>query len=297
MSSDPLRWLTQENAYERWSRRGEDSKEFLDSTLIFSYFLTRLFLKTFRTSFKTNQQHIRHALLLLKNEIWALLIITNLYHIGSFQKPVSNKKYKNQTNKRPLLLVHGIWHNNSAFFLLKHFLRKRGWNNIFYVDLQTTRFSIPELAEQLRDSVENILKKTEKQKIDLIAHSLGGIISRYYIQFLGGGSKVKNLITLGTPHRGTSLSFLGLHESMRSLRPTGRFMNYLNNHKLPAGVQYISIWSQFDFMILPPENAMLLSSQAEDPLDITNIETSIVGHGGFLVSKDTFQTITNSLKI
>ena len=296
MRSDALQWLTQENVYEKWGRRVKDSKEFLDSTFLFSYFFSRGILKFGKKLLKTNQQQISQFLQLTKNELWALLIITNLYHIGSFQKPVLEARKSSQPNKRPLLLIHGIWHNSSAFFMLKRYLRKSGWNYIFYIDLQTARFSIPELAEQLRDYVESILKETGKKRIDFIAHSLGGIISRYYIQFLGGKEKVKNLITLGTPHRGTTLSFLGLHESMRSLRPTGRFMNKLNSEKLPPNVHYTSIWSPFDFMILPPENAILSPSQAINPTTVMNIETPIVSHGGFLVSKNTFKTIMNVLQ-
>lgn len=297
MRLNELRWLTQENVSEKWARRVQDSKEFVDSTLLFSYFLSRGILSLTRKLLKTNQRQMNQIFHLAKNELWALLIITNLYHIGSFQKPVLEKRKLSSPNKRPILLIHGIWHNSSAFFILKRHLRKMGWNYIFYIDLQTSRFSIPELSNQLRDYVESILKETGKKRIDLIAHSLGGIISRYYIQFLGGGHRVKNLITLGTPHRGTTLSFLGLHESMRSLRPTGHFMNKLNNEKLPTGVNYTSIWSPFDFMILPPENAKLAPSQAINPMNVRNIKTPIVSHGGFLVSKVTFKTIMNVLEI
>ena len=44
------------------------------------------------------------------------------------------------------------------------------------------------------------------ERIHVIGHSLGGLITRYYVQRLGGDSRVHTLVTLGTPHQGTQLA-------------------------------------------------------------------------------------------
>ena len=62
--------------------------------------------------------------------------------------------------------------------------------------------TIRERAMVVRKAVEIARQKTGKQKVHLVAHSMGGLDSRYYISKLGGGKTVATLVTIATPHRG-----------------------------------------------------------------------------------------------
>jgi triacylglycerol lipase len=63
-------------------------------------------------------------------------------------------------------------------------------------------------AELLKVRVEEVLRETGKERVNIIAHSAGGIDSRYMIWNYGMGSRVASLTTLGTPHQGAELADL-----------------------------------------------------------------------------------------
>ena len=58
--------------------------------------------------------------------------------------------------------------------------------------------------------IERILAQTPSQKIDIIGHSMGGLIGLYYVKKLGGHTRVRKLIMMGTPVRGTWAALAGV---------------------------------------------------------------------------------------
>lgn len=67
--------------------------------------------------------------------------------------------------------------------------------------------SVPARAQELVAAIEAL----PHERIDLIAHSLGGLDARYALAHLGLASRVRSLVTVGTPHRGTPIADL-LHK-------------------------------------------------------------------------------------
>lgn len=62
-------------------------------------------------------------------------------------------------------------------------------------------------AKDLKEKVDKIIDDTKVSKVDLVAHSMGGLVAREYLEFLDN-TKVDQLITLGTPHHGAPESYL-----------------------------------------------------------------------------------------
>ncbi len=58
-------------------------------------------------------------------------------------------------------------------------------------------------ARVVAERVERLIRHHPRERIDLVGHSEGGLIGRYYVQKLNGAHRVRHLVTLGTPHRGT----------------------------------------------------------------------------------------------
>jgi pimeloyl-ACP methyl ester carboxylesterase len=56
----------------------------------------------------------------------------------------------------------------------------------------------------MQPAVEEMLDKTYADKVDIVAHSMGGLVSRTYLELLGGGENVRKLVTLGTPYEGAA---------------------------------------------------------------------------------------------
>ena len=74
--------------------------------------------------------------------------------------------------------------------------------------------------EDLATAIEKLTAESGYEKVHVIGHSLGGLITRYYVQRMGGHERVHTVVTLGTPHQGTALARAGsVLPLIRQLRP------------------------------------------------------------------------------
>jgi triacylglycerol lipase len=111
---------------------------------------------------------------------------------------------------------------------------------------------------------------------------MGGLSTRYYVKHLEGAHKVDDVVTLGSPHHGTSSSYFGLWtEGAREMVPGSAFLNDLNSpDETPNGsdssaiIQYTSIYSSADTVINPYTSSIINGAK--------NIEISGVSHSGLL---------------
>lgn len=110
--------------------------------------------------------------------------------------------------QHPIILLHGIAFRDdmpfSSWGHIPEFLKKGG-ANVYLGGLDAWN-SVVDNAELLKKRVEEILALTGAKKVNLIAHSKGGLDSRYMISKLGMGEKVASLTTISTPHRGTAFA-------------------------------------------------------------------------------------------
>lgn len=113
-----------------------------------------------------------------------------------------------ESTKYPVLLVHGMMVKDfslwPAFRGITDFLRKQ--NVTVYVSNQDGVGSVETNAAQLKQEIEEILEKENCNKVNIIAHSKGGVDSRYMISRLDMADRVASLTTLSTPHHGSGLS-------------------------------------------------------------------------------------------
>ncbi len=107
----------------------------------------------------------------------------------------------------PIVLAHGfmgsptsIW----AFLNVKEALEADG--HIVY-EGEVPPFHSPQVrAEQLAPTVDRALAESGADKVNIIAHSMGGVDSRYLISTMGYGDRVASLTTISSPHRGTNIA-------------------------------------------------------------------------------------------
>lgn len=106
--------------------------------------------------------------------------------------------------KYPVMLIHGIGYRDGNFDRywgrIPGFLEKHGAR--VYFGNQDAFGSIEDNAAQLKVSAEKVLEAAGAEKLNLIAHSKGGIEARFMISCLGMAQKTASLTTLATPHRG-----------------------------------------------------------------------------------------------
>lgn len=117
---------------------------------------------------------------------------------------------KNQLNcpsdNTPVVFVHGWGSDASAFDEMDELFKKCG----IRTHRDTTNNVNPDLIKNraiiLRNQIDEFKRETGAKKVNIIAHSMGGLISRYYIKYLNGNSFVDKLIMLGTPNHGSNLA-------------------------------------------------------------------------------------------
>lgn len=108
----------------------------------------------------------------------------------------------------PIVLVHGIAIKDVKFFKafgrIEKVLKKQGYS-VFTA--KTDGFgTIENNAGQLKDYIDKLLENEHTEKVNLIAHSKGGLDSKYMIENLGMENAVASLTTLCTPHKGSPIA-------------------------------------------------------------------------------------------
>ena len=122
--------------------------------------------------------------------------------------------------KYPLVLVHGIFMRDWPIFnywgRIPEELERNG-ARIYYGEHQSAR-PVFESAKELADRIRWIVTKTGAEKVNIIAHSKGGLDCRYAIKHYGIGPLVASLTTVNSPHRGCRFAERLLRVSPRWLK-------------------------------------------------------------------------------
>jgi len=158
---------------------------------------------------------------------------------------------KRQRDLRTLVFVHGLAANRSGFLPLQTFLKLQGHDRQYCFNYRSAG-SLEALALCLKRDVDAQIRGG---RIDLVAHSMGGLVARFYLQQLGGARRVDRLITLGTPHLGTYAATFMPSALVRQLLPEGPFIRHLNALPPPKGLQVTSIVAGRDLLVQPVEAA------------------------------------------
>ena len=160
--------------------------------------------------------------------------------------------------KNPVVLVHGWLDKQEIFNTMKPYLEKEGWS-VFTLNLVPNNGSkpLPELAEQLETFITD--KLDASQKFDLLGFSMGGLVTRYYLQRMGGNERVERYINVSAPNNGTLTAFSLPLAGIKQMRPKSEFLQDLNSdvESCLEKIQVTWMWTPFDLMILPADSTRL----------------------------------------
>ncbi len=162
-----------------------------------------------------------------------------------------------RSSRNSVLLVHGIWDTGKIFHQMSSYLSSLGWS-VYTLDLSPNNGDSP--LEHLAEQVEDFISRTfpRSMPLDLVGFSMGGIVSRYYVQRLGGLARVQRFITLSSPHKGTWLAYGSYRPGCTQMRPDSQFLNQLNSElKQLEQINFTSIWTPLDTMIIPASSSQL----------------------------------------
>ncbi len=175
----------------------------------------------------------------------------------------------------PVLLLHGFTDNRSVFVLLRRALGAGGLRRVETYNYSPLTLDLRVTARHLARRVEELCERSGQDRVDLVGHSLGGLVGRYYVQRLGGDARVRTLVTLGTPHGGTRVApFMDAHPLVRQMRPDSPVMAELRAPAPGCRTRCVAFWSEFDALMAPTGTARI----DHPDLDATNIEVTGIGH-------------------
>lgn len=154
------------------------------------------------------------------------------------------------------VLVHGFFQSEwRCYGFLKHDLEKRGVECLVpSLKPADARDGIPALAEQLKREIDT--RFGTREPILLVGFSMGGLVSRHYLQELGGAKRCKALVTISSPHHGTHLASFYPGEGAEQMRIGSGWLARLaaTEHRL-GKMPVVSYRTPADLVILPSRSS------------------------------------------
>ncbi|MBO2457391.1 esterase/lipase family protein [Actinomadura violacea] len=220
---------------------------------------------------------------------------------------------------RPVVLVHGTFENMAFNWQkLSPALKKAGYcvyalnyGGAKDAPIQGTG-EIAASAGQLSAFVDKVLAATGASKVDMVGHSQGGMMPRYYLKFLGGASKVNKLIGIVPSNHGTNLdglvalgSLLGITQAVVKAAPSAGeqitdsdFLKNLNaGGDTVPGVQYIVLSTKYDEVVTPYTSEFLNGSNAQNVLLQDKCANDTNAHVGIAFDPVMIKFVENSLDV
>jgi len=189
--------------------------------------------------------------------------------------------------RNPVLLVHGIADDARGMERMALWLRTQGWE-VHTLDLTPNwgQRGIVPLAEQLAAFAKQTFGE---RKFDLVGYSMGGLVSRYYVQRLGGARRVERFVTLSAPHHGTQMARLLANQAVREMRPGSGFLRDLARDagQLRA-VKFTSLYTPWDIVIVPAKSSVMPQAR--------NVKVRVGSHPGMILRMASLRAVVEALR-
>jgi len=182
------------------------------------------------------------------------LVVRSLLHGEAAPDPVGGAR-------APVILLHGFGTSSAVTTPLARYLRRELGRPVFRVPLGGR---LPIHLGDVRDNAERVLAEIERRAaesgfpyVDVVGHSLGGLVATYLLKALDRGRHVRRVITLGTPHRGTPAALFGalllglFSRAIWQMIPGSPLLRQLARLPVPAGSELVAVASDADDLVPP----------------------------------------------
>jgi pimeloyl-ACP methyl ester carboxylesterase len=149
---------------------------------------------------------------------------------------------------RPVIVIHGYAMNRANFIPMAKRLAAAGLGPVIGFEYWSLG-KVVDAAKRLTTLVTDVCKRTGAASVDIIGHSMGGVIARYFVLKLSGDQRVTHLITIGAPHAGTEVSAIGIGRARKELQRNSALVQRLAAAPLPTHTDVTVIWSRADALV------------------------------------------------
>jgi len=132
----------------------------------------------------------------LGGELSALLTVARDLVAGAWHSRTDSDPPR-EHGGTPILLAHGLFGDITNFRTLRRHLEGRGFTT-FHDFSYSPQLDVQRLAPLLEDRIDTCCGEAGAAQVDVVGHSLGGVVARYLLA-TGGGGRIRRLVTLGSP--------------------------------------------------------------------------------------------------
>ena len=201
--------------------------------------------------------------------------------------------------KTAVLLVHGFSDSHYVWKNFEDWFTDDGINDVYDIDLVPSTGNITLLSKQVSAKVNEIINKTGADKVDIVAHSMGGLVVREYTNSNDYGNDINKFIMIATPNQGVLISnfdvFFSLNNTIatKQMSSGSAFIRKLNSYPLNdnisyfiiAGTKYESYGFLYDGLVLETETLLENVSYTSFPLS----------HFELIENPDVYQAVKKKL--
>lgn len=196
----------------------------------------------------------------------------------------------------PIVLLPGFAGSNSALRPLSRYLEHALKRPVVSLHLGLGTGDIRRMALRVDAQLAELSRAPDFEYADIVGHSLGGLVAAYVLKHNDRGRRVRRVVTLGSPHRGTPKAWWGVvtlglvSPSMWQMLPHRGLLRWLEAAPVPPGSELVAVAALED-TVVPPRFAVLRRLPGHSNRGLPG-----VGHFGLIFSRAAFRLVVDALK-
>jgi triacylglycerol esterase/lipase EstA (alpha/beta hydrolase family) len=216
-------------------------------------------------------------------EALAFAVVVVTWPLGHF----GGRRPGGARGRRPVLLVHGWSLNRASMLVLAARLRSDG-REVLAINYPSLRTETDAKWPTVAAAIRALAQTSPDGRVDVVGHSLGGVLVRAAARDAELRSMIGNVVTLGSPHHGTALAFVGRRYGLIQLRPHSHYLDRLaSEDRLAEATNVTTVASPFDTIVFPTDTAHLSGG--------LNVTIDAIGHHTLLYSARVYALLRENL--
>jgi triacylglycerol esterase/lipase EstA (alpha/beta hydrolase family) len=192
--------------------------------------------------------------------------------------------------KVAILLVHGYGCNRAMWLKFSKGLSRQGYASEG-INLEPPLGSIDDYPQIIENGVQALLHKTGASQVTIVAHSMGGLASRAFLNVSTPqqNQRICKVITLGTPHQGTVHASIGQGNNTRQMRRNSPWRDALAARERAEDIaKLVCILTHHDNIVAPQAGQTVIGAKT--------IELNGIGHVALAYSDEVLALVVSELQ-